>query len=275
MSQGHGRGGLAGLTCTGNLLVFSVTSVCLSEYRLAPGDPGLLPIVGGATVGGPLFPSAAPSDILPREPCGPCRLPGPCMQAVLWVTDGPLGVGLQLLRPQKHAPAGHPALGWGWRWAECPPDMPVCPPNPRGALWIPAVSAPSATGGSAGALSRVAVSVGPERTSPRSSSLEFRVSRAPCRALGMPGRTLPQGPERVSTRAPTLPAFTAPTTGGPPSAFRGQQGSWKETSSRSGGLPAPQSLSPPRVPLSPWPPGWQWSQSCHQPQLVCPRSEGG
>lgn len=164
-------------------------------------------------MGGPPFPSAAPSDILPREPCGPCRLPGPCMQAVLWVTDGPLGVGLQLLRPQKHAPAGHPASGWGWRWAECPPDMPVCPPNPRGALWIPAVSAPSATGGSAGALSRVAVCVVPERTSPRSSSLEFRISRAPCRALGMPGRTLPQGPERVSTRAPTLPAFTAPTTG--------------------------------------------------------------
>lgn len=67
--------------------------------------------------------------------------------------------------------------------------------------------------------------------------------------------TLPRGPARVSTRAPALPAFTAPTTGGPPSAFLGQQGCWKETSSSSGGLPAPQSLSTPRVPLSPWPPG--------------------
>lgn len=80
MSRGHGRGGLAGLTCTGNLLVFSVTSVCLSEYRLAPGDPGLLPIVGGLLWGVPhsrqqlLRTSCRENLVVPAAYLGPaCR----------------------------------------------------------------------------------------------------------------------------------------------------------------------------------------------------------
>lgn len=168
-------------------------------------------------------------------------------------------MGLRPLRPREHASATHPASRWGWRWAECPGRACV-PPTLEEPFGSQHVSAPSATGGSAGGLSRAAVPVGPGRTSPRSSSLEFRVSGAPCRARGEPGRTLPRGPECVSTRAPASPAFTAPTAGDPLPAFLGWQGSREETSSSSRGLPAPQSLSPPWAPLSPWP----WGGSGHR-----------
>lgn len=88
ISRGHtGAGGLAGLMCTGNLLVFSVTSACLSEYRLAPGDPGLLPIVRGLLWEVPhsrqqLLWTSCRLCGCPESPRGPCRLPGPSMHAV-------------------------------------------------------------------------------------------------------------------------------------------------------------------------------------------------
>lgn len=89
MSGGTRAGGcLAGLTRAGNLLVFSVMSACLSEYRLAPGDPGLLPIVGGLLWAVPHSRQQLPRTSCclcrcPENPRGPCRLCGPSMQAML------------------------------------------------------------------------------------------------------------------------------------------------------------------------------------------------
>lgn len=186
-------------------------------------------------------------------------------------------MGLRPLRPREHASAAPPASRWGWRWAECPRACLCAPPTLEEPFGSQHVSAPSATGRSAGGLSRAAVPVGPGRTSPRSSSLEFRVSRAPCRARGEPGCTLPRGPECVSTRAPASPAVTAPTAGDPLPTFLGWQGSREETSSSSRGLPAPQSLSPPRAPLSPWPRGGSGHRRAVSPSWCVPgvKAAGG
>lgn len=182
-------------------------------------------------------------------------------------------MGLRPLRPRKHALAGHPASGWGWRWAECPSDMPVCPPTPEEPFGSQRVSAPSATGGSAGALSRAAVPVGPERTSPRSSSLEFRVSRAPCRALGMPGHTTP-GPCACFHPCTCLASLHCPNHRGSSFRLSGAAGVLEGDQLQLRGTPCPPVIVHSPGASVPMAPGWQWSQSCHQPQLACPRSEG-
>ena len=132
--------------------------------------------------------------------------------------------------------------------------MPVCLPTPEEPFGSQRVSAPSATGGSAGALSRAAVPVGPERTSPRSSSLEFRVSRAPCRALGMPGHTTP-GPCACFHPCTCLASLHCPNHRGSSFRLSGAAGVLEGDQLQLRGTPCPQSLSTPRVPLSPWPPG--------------------
>lgn len=151
-------------------------------------------------MGGPPFPSAAASDIL--LPLSVSREPSWSLPPV-WAQHAGNAVGdgwtprrgAPTTQTTEHAPAGHPASGWSWRWAECPQA---------------GLSAPSATGGSAGGLSRAAVPVGPGRTSPRSSSLEFRVSLSPVPGAWGAGPHSAPGPQSVSARAPASPAFTAP-----------------------------------------------------------------
>ena len=123
--------------------------------------------------------------------------------------------GAPTTQTTEHAPAGHPASGWSWSWAECPQA---------------GLSAPSATGGSARGLSGAAVPVGPGRTSPRSLSLEFRVSLSPVPGAWGAGPHSAPGPQcfhaftcLASLHRPTCrgPSCHLPRLGGHPGVLSG------------------------------------------------------